>query len=204
MFDADTARLKAGVFAREPLWLPRRRLLTAHVPPEVQGWLFDRDSLTRRVRALCQGRFRVRVLMQEMARPMFNERRLLTMADHELGVVRQVQLLCDDQPWVFARTVIPLSTLVGPGRRLARLGAKPLGEMLFANNTMRRFEVQVARILPAHDLFHAATFNLRSKPAEIWGRRSVFHLYDKPLLVNEVFLPRLLSRCALPTGHHIC
>ncbi len=204
MFNADSPHLHAGVFAREPQWLPRRRLLSMAIPGDVQSWLFDRDSLTRRIRDLCPGCFRVRVLAQGLDRPMFNERRVLVMADHELAVVRQVQLLCNDAPWVFARTVIPLRTLHGPGRRLARLGAKPLGEMLFANKTMRRFEVQVARILPAHDLFHAATFNLRDKPAEIWGRRSVFHLHDKALLVSEVFLPRLLARGALPAGQHIC
>ena len=204
MFNADSVHLHAGVFAREPQWLPRRRMLSTAIPRDVQSWLFDRDSLTRRVRARCPGCFGVRVLAQSLGRPMFNERRVLAMDDHELGVIRQVQLLCDNAPWVFARTIIPLSTLHGPGRRLARLGAKPLGEMLFANKTMRRFEVQVARILPAHDLFHAATFNLRGRPAEIWGRRSVFHLHDKPLLVSEVFLPRLLAGGALAAGQHIC
>jgi len=204
MPNADSAHLHAGVFAREPQWLPKRRILTTAIPRDVQSWLFDRDSLTRRVRARCPGCFRVRVLVQELGRPMFNERRVLAMADHELGVIRQVQLLCDNTPWVFARTVIPLHTLNGPGRRLTRLGSKPLGEMLFANKTMRRFEVQVARILPVHDLFHAATLSLRTKPAEVWGRRSVFHLHDKPLLVSEVFLPRLLAHGALPAGQHIC
>lgn len=204
MIDADSAHLHAGVFAREPRWLPKRRVPASAIPREVQGWLFDRDSLTRRVRACCPGCFRVRVLAQGMCRPMFNERRVLAMADHELGVVRQVQLLCEGRPWVFARTVIPLRTLRGPGRRLAWLGTRPLGEMLFANKTMRRFEVQVARILPDHDLFHAATANLRGKPGEIWGRRSVFHLHDKPLLVSEVFLPRLLANGALPAGRPIC
>jgi chorismate--pyruvate lyase len=202
--EADSAHLHAGIFAGEPRWLPKRRLLTLRIPLGVQSWLFDRDSLTRRVRDLCPGCFRVQVLDEGLARPMFNERRLLSMADHQLAVVRQVQLLCDDQPWVFARTVIPLPTLRGPGGRLALLGDKPLGEMLFANSTMRRFEVQVARILPVHRLFHAATFNLHSKPVEIWGRRSVFQLHGKPLLVSEVFLPRLLARGALPAGLHIC
>lgn len=204
MINADSAHLHTGVFAREPRWLPKRRIPPSAIPRDVQSWLFDRDSLTRRVRARCSGCFAVRVLAQELCRPMFNERRVLAMGDHELGVVRQVQLLCDGSPWVFARTVIPLCTLGGPGRRLTRLGTRPLGEMLFANKTMRRFEVQVARILPTHDLFHAATLNLRSKPAEIWGRRSVFHLHDKPLLVSEVFLPRLLAHGALPVGRHIC
>ena len=190
----ESVRLRTGVFTSEPDWLPRRRLVTTSIPEDALTWLFDPASLTRRVRAMCGECFRVRVLRQHYARPMFNERRVLAMADHERGMVRHVQLLCDGEPLVFARTVIPLSTLKGARRRLARLGDRPLGEMLFADKSLQRLEVQVARIGPAHDLFTDATASLRVKPAVIWGRRSVFRLKGKPLLVSEIFLPRILKR----------
>lgn len=189
-----SVRLRSGIFTNEPDWLPRRRLATALVPEEILSWLFDPASLTRRVRALCRDCFRVRVLRQHYARPMFNERRVLAMADHELGMVRHVQLLCDGQPVVFARTVIPMNTLKGSRRRLARLGDRPLGEMLFADKSLQRLEVQVARISAGHDLFTDATSSLRTKPAVIWGRRSVFRLKGRPLLVSEIFLPPILKR----------
>jgi len=38
-------------------------------------------------------------------------------------------------------------------------------------------------------LFRRATERLAQQPKSIWGRRSVFNLHDKPLLVSEIFLP---------------
>lgn len=124
---------------------------------------------------------------------MLSERRLLGMPHHAVAVVRQVQLMCGDRPWIYGRTVMPLSTLTGPRRRLSCLGARSLGAMLFADNTLKRFEVQVARVMPWHALYGAATVSLPAEPAAVWGRRSVFQTRDKPLLVSEVFLPPLIG-----------
>lgn len=156
-------------------------------------WLFDAASLTQRLRQACQGRFQVRVVGQGHARPLRDERITLGMRDHEYGLVRMVYLLCNGQPWVFARTVIPLRTLSGAQRRLGCLGTRPLGEVLFADHSMRRSEVEVARIIPGHKVFEIASDGLAKKPQEIWGRRSVFYLQDKPLLVSEIFLPGLAA-----------
>lgn len=166
------------------------------MPPAVARWLFDTASLTRRLRARCPGGFAVRVLRQRRQRPGFSERRLLDLPMGAMAVVREVQLQCHGRPWVFARTVIPLHTLTGRCRRLSRLGTRPLGEMLFTSPGMRRYEVQVARLVPGQPLFAAATAGLRPCPAEAWGRRSVFALAGRPLLVTEIFLPELLGRAS--------
>jgi len=54
---------------------------------------------------------------------------------------------------------------------------------------MRRGRVELAEILPGQAVFAAATVHTRHQPAAIWGRRSVFRLSGKPLLVSEIFLP---------------
>ncbi|MCK5090914.1 MAG: hypothetical protein KAR30_00150, partial [Gammaproteobacteria bacterium] len=61
----------------------------------------------------------------------------------------------------------------------------------FADNSMRRGELEIASIVPGQRLFDLATSGLKNKPDMIWGRRSVFYLSDKPLLVSEIFLPEL-------------
>jgi len=104
------------------------------------------------------------------------------------GLIREVELLCSGKPCVFARTVIPVSTRRGKQRRLTRLGSRPLGAFLFADPTMRRGPVEISRMDRQHDLFRRATAGLQRPPAEIWGRRSVFYLGGKPLLVSEIFL----------------
>ena len=122
-------------------------------------------------------------------RPRLDEARVLGMPRWNIGWVRQVQLLCDGRPWVFARTVIPVRTLSGAERRLARLGNRPLGAFLFADPGMSRGAVELARIGNEHAMFAEATSGIVDSPAEIWGRRSVFRIGGKPLLVTEVFLP---------------
>ena len=176
-----------------PLWRHQRQVPRGFIPPSMTPWLFDVASLTQRLRQVCQGRFQVQVVSQARARPLRDERCTLGMRDHEYAVVRMVYLLCDGQPWVFARTIIPLHTLSGAQRRLRRLGTKPLGEMLFSDHSMRRSNVEVARLVPGGMLFGLATADLVQQPQAVWGRRSVFYLQHKPLLVGEIFLPELMN-----------
>ena len=163
----------------------------AVVPVRMFKWLHDTGSLTSRIRNNCKERFRVNVLDQGWGRPFYSEQQQLSMRYKERAIVRAVDLLCGDKPWVFARTLIPASSLRGPARRLTMLGDKPLGAVLFADPTIKRGHTQVARLLPRHPLFSFATGRIEPKPAEIWGRRTLFYLAGHPILVNEVFLPDL-------------
>jgi chorismate--pyruvate lyase len=157
----------------------------------LSDWLWDRGSLTARLVKASGGAFRVRVMHQGWGSALYSESRLLGMRRGEAALVREVELLGHDTPWVFARTLIPASSLKGGARRLAGLGDKPLGAVLFSDPSMRRGPTQVARLLPRHPLFAVATNSLEQKPVELWGRRTLFFLAGKPLLVNEIFLPEL-------------
>ena len=107
------------------------------------------------------------------------------------ALVRQVLLCCDDQPLVYARSVIPVTTIHGAQRRYANMGNRPLGAMLFSDRTMRREAVEVA-VLPLENSVNQYTqFN-----EPVWGRRSVFRVAGKPLLVSEYFLPEILRKNA--------
>jgi chorismate--pyruvate lyase len=181
-------------FRAEPVWLPACRAFQLGFPGEVASWLFDNGSLTRRLIDACPGQFCVQVLAEGMTLPMANEGRRLAIAANRHAFVRQVQLMCDDTPWVFARTVIPRSTLTGSQRILTHLGSRPLGAYLFADPHMQRDPVEIARLAPGDHLYHMAVEGLPGKPACVWGRRTVFYLDNKPLLVNEIFLPGV-TRC---------
>lgn len=187
MGDGNTRR-------REPGWRPARQLLRSAATPDAWDWLLDGGSLTQRLRRACPGRFRVAVRRQTWGRPLPSERRILNMAHGERAVIREVHLLCGDTPWVFARTVIPVSTLRGPQRRLTRLGSKPLGAALFADPSLRRGAVEVACLRRGEPPYIRAMQGVASSAARIWGRRSVFRLQERPLLVSEIFLPALWAR----------
>jgi chorismate--pyruvate lyase len=183
-----------GKHAVEPVWRNSYRLNRAQLPEQWRDWLLDRSSLTLRLQHACVGQFRVELLSQQLERPMLSEARALGRPPHELALVRQVRLLCDDQPWVFARTIIPLPSLRRGLRQLALLGNRPLGAVLFADPTMQRSAVEVARVSQGKRLFTRAVKGSNSTASEIWGRRSVFTLRGQPLLVSEFFLPPLAQR----------
>lgn len=170
-------------------WRTGKQLSRTAPTAALRDWLLDTGSLTRRVQQACGGRFRVQVEMQGWARPRLDEYRALGLRIGRIALIREVHLLCDERPWVFARTVIPVTTLRGRQRRLAHLGSRPLGAVLFADPHMQRGPVQVARIARGSALFTAAVQGLQRRPEEVWGRRSVFRLGGKPLLVSEFFLP---------------
>lgn len=174
------------------IWHPSRAVPRTERPAVLWDWLLDPASLTRRLQAVC-GEFRVMVLRNTWARPTQDELRVLGMRMGQYALIREVCLLCDGQPWVFARTVIPRQTLGGKYRRLKRLGNRSLGAVLFADNTMRRDQVHVARLTPAHKLYACATSGLTTRPEHLWGRRSLFYLREQPLLLSEIFLHDMRS-----------
>ncbi|MDP1709109.1 MAG: chorismate lyase [Gammaproteobacteria bacterium] len=180
------------------LWRLPRTVPRASRPARILWhWLLDPASLTLRLQAVC-GEFRVEVLRNAWARPTLDELHTLGLRPGQRALVREVHLLCDGRPWVFARTVIPRETLSGKYRRLARLGNRSLGAVLFADKTMRRADVHVACLTPAHRLYKHTTLGLKGKPPDqFWGRRSLFYLCERPLLLSEIFLHDMRP-CKLP------
>ncbi len=178
-----------GKHRREPLWQIHMPFSHCGATNEQLDWLLDSSSLTRRLQQTCNGQFRVVPVNQQWQRPQLNEAQALGIRPYERCFIREVHLLCDDRLRVFARTVIPVSTLTGNRRRLSRLGKKSLGAVLFADPGMQRSYIEVARLEAGQTLFEAAIAPLVERPSEIWGRRSAFFLDKKPLLVSEIFLP---------------
>ena len=186
----------------EAHWQSYRHLPAYAVPKRWRHWLLDRGSLTQRLVAASAGQFRVRILTQGIAKPRRTEAKALGIPHQQLAVVREVILYGSDQPWVYARSVLPLSSLTGRLARLRKLDERPLGALLFADPSMRRDKLELARVQPAKV---ALPQELGIFDTSLWGRRSVFYIADKPLLVSEIFLPTFSPVNAAPndlSGHH--
>lgn len=177
------------LIAREPVWRSRQQVHAATVPANLWHWLVDTESLTRRIMHYCDNGFRVEVINQGWMRPMRNEAARLQLKQGYFALVRQVYLYCGDVPWVYARTIIPPQTLTGKQRCLAGLKSRSLGATLFADPTMQRDPVEITQLTARDKLFDVATRFSKPCPESIWGRRSIFRLSGKPLLVSEIFLP---------------
>lgn len=168
----------------EPHWRTIAHWPAGRIPPQWLTWLLDPGSLTRRLVAVSAGDFRVRVFDQHIGLPRFSERLALGLRVREWALIREVALYGCSRPWVFARSILPLSTLTGRLRRFRHLDNRPLGELLFRYHTLTRDALEIARVrkysLPAC---------LQETQDDLWGRRSVFRIDGKPLLVGEIFLP---------------
>ncbi|GAA5216416.1 chorismate--pyruvate lyase family protein [Corallincola platygyrae] len=153
----------------------------------VTDWLLDQTSLTARLKQQCQT-FTVKVL-GEGVQAFTPDEQILLHCRGQRGFVREVVLLCDDRPWVFARTVVPSATLER-GKELGQLGSKPLGALLFSTPGMSRDLVEFTQLSSEHGLNQLALAEgAQAKPRELWGRRSRFCLPAGELLLSEIFLP---------------
>jgi chorismate--pyruvate lyase len=159
-------------------------------PRSLRPWLSDRGSLTQRLKSCCAS-FRVVPLATGLARPNADEYALLGMVPGTRAYVREVMLLCDGVPVVFAHSVLPQPGLRGGWNGITRLGSRSLGEALFSDHRIERLPLAYRNLRGDHPLFRAIAGQQMLSASSVWARRSVFCLNRHPLLVTEVFLPAI-------------
>jgi len=168
----------------------------AQLPVRLKDWLLDEGSLTARLKNHCHD-FHVKVVGERQE--------YCTKAEAcdaikcgEAVLVREVLLYCDKVAHVFARSLLPLSSLTGKAQSLASLGEKPLGQVLFNSPSLQREKLElsifsddsrVATLAKNIEQQEGSGRYDKSSKKALWGRRSLFILENKPLMVAEVFLP---------------
>jgi chorismate--pyruvate lyase len=186
--------IRSQLFSRAPDWFQLGSSQRSQIPEDLHSWLFEAGSLTRRVRGLCNGDFRLRVLRQSWLRPFPDESRTLRLRPSRVALVREVALQCGERPLVVARSVIPASVLRGTQRHLAYLGNRPLGEILFSDPNLKRLGLELAAVEKAKWLPERYdTLDIAESSDRIWGRRSLYAVAHGNLLVAEFFLPSVLN-----------
>ena len=181
----------------EPRWQPCERFTSGDLSAGERNWLLDDGSLTGRLMDLNLGEFSVLRLYQGWQVPLPSERRLLDIPCRQQAMIREVALRLGGKAVVFARSVLPVSSLTGRLAHLRRLQNTPLGAILFSHPGMHRSPFELARIsgdscyLPPH--LH--------QPAPARGRRSRLEIDGKGILVSEVFLERFTPWPAILPVH---
>lgn len=141
-------------------------------------------SLTARLRA--HGRVEVQVQRQGSQRLWPEERRDLRCRS---GHVREVILLLDGVPVVWARSATSHRALQGTWKALTGLGTRPLAELLFQRRHVGREPLRVQQL----DRHGRAESRLRAAlpdgPHPRWARSSVFWQHGQALRVMESFAP---------------
>jgi chorismate--pyruvate lyase len=173
---------------------------TSLLPEKLKDWLLDEGSLTARLKDHCK-HFQVQVIgEQEQLCSVAEACHLIKVGEPVL--VREVILYCDNVPQIFARSLLPLTSLTGKEQVLAHLGEQPLGQVLFNNPSLQRLQLElsifsrdssVARLASELEVNHSSDKSSKNRlimlKKTLWGRRSIFMLDNKPLMVAEVFLP---------------
>lgn len=165
---------------RSVRWSPLQRA-HSQLPPPWRTWLLTEGSLTKRLIRASQGDFRIQILSQYWGPAWPSEQRALDLNSRQQVLIREIAMICRGEAWVVARTIIPPRTLSGPRRRLKSLGQTPLGRYLFRHRTLERSPLEIAPLSTNGDQIQS------------WGRRSIFYLSGRPLLVSEFFLPAILG-----------
>ena len=187
MCDNSIVKIQQNRSQSRQRWLKKPMLAKS-----LQPWLIDNGSLTMRLQ-LHYSHFAVKPVAVKYAKPIADESALLHLPAYKTTLIREVLLMGNNQPVVFAHSVLPRTSLRGSWNGLGRLGNKPLGAMLFANPIVKRTPLSYKKLSPHHKLFQRATAHLTIKPTCLWARRSIFSLNCAKILVTEIFLPKLFQ-----------
>jgi chorismate--pyruvate lyase len=183
--------VKSFLFTREPFWREHRKGVHHDLPENVQSWTYESGSLTQRLRDTYGGKVTVKILFHQWRVPFLGERKQLNMPLQRYGLTREVLLHAQGLPLLLARTIIPEETIRAAHRNLAHLGAKPLGEVIFAYPDLERITLDLA-LIPQSAWTQQAQLCAKIN-ASVWGRRTVYAIQNRPMLVSEFFLPEILG-----------
>ena len=155
-------------------------------------WLIDNSSLTARLK-VSYADFTVQPLLLKNAKSFPDESALLGLKACQHALIREVLLIGNNQPVVFAHSVLPRTSLRGAWKKLGRLGNKPLGATLFANPKVKRTPLEYKKLPRHHPISMRFAEHMQASPKALWARRSIFSLNYAKILVTEVFLEELLK-----------
>lgn len=182
---------KSFLLTREPEWTVSRRGQHRDLPPPAQSWIYEPGSITQRLRSYYGNAVQVKILFHQWRVPFLSERKLLKIRNNRYALTREVMLHADGKPLVLARTIIPIATVKGARRNLSHLGTRPLGEVIFSYPRLERLEMDFTLAEPT--IWSPPACLAAGVDQAIWGRRTVYAIRHRKMLVNEFFLPDTLK-----------
>lgn len=153
---------------------------------QLHNWLLDTGSLTERLVAQCK---KFELILIGQAQAGLSQEEYIQVADseepmsEEEWIIREVLLLGDGTPWVFARSVIPVKLWQTD---FTDLNTQPLGQRIFNDPKFSRMPFEITQISSSNPFFDKLGV---SQARDLWGRRSTFKCEYMNMMVSEVFLP---------------
>lgn len=147
-------------------------------PTTLVPYLYSHGSLTTLLEQRAGQALHVNVVRESYQVIDFTTKKLLGLPIHRpaLAWVREVELYGNhDKAWVRAKSIFPLTSLVGNAKRLRHLKRTPIGYVMFKHNK---------------NLPHTRTYFFNNKH---WGRNTVYDWQGRAVLVQEMFLTDFLN-----------
>ncbi len=167
---------------------------TSHLKTKYLALLTEQASLTDLMTELMGHAPQLTCLWQGRGVASPEERAVLDIPDRKLAHIREITMGNGEELWLFARTVIPMTTLVGDAKRLAKINTMPLGKLLFGRFRACREQLELDTLYP--DQAGLEEFDI-PRDFPLWQRRSLFNIQTGPIFIQEIFLPA----CPLYDNH---
>ena len=151
-------------------WMPEIKSLEVQ-NKEIISWLNESGSITSRIKSFSN--FRLELLRDDPGEVDSVEDDLI-ITNFEENNIREVVLYSDEEPFIYAKSILPIETIkLGLGA-LGNLKENPLGDILFSNPEIKK----------KHMLFAKFESNKRI----FYGRKGIYTVKGYPFSVCEIFL----------------
>ena len=148
-------------------WITYREMLDQVTNNSIKSWLIENGPITKRISAK-ENLIRYEIdIVDEL------EKKYLGDDVGEIKV-REVILLGNKIPKVYAKSLIPVDTIEKGFSKLGSLGTKPLGDILFEKDIFNKTDTIYSTFSDEVNIF--------------WGRKTKYLVKNLPFSVMEIFL----------------
>ena len=152
-------------------WISFEKMSILLVNENIKSWLIEKGPITKRIKS--EESFKLNLIKDEISAVDDSEKKFLEESSDKIKV-REVILMGNNIPRVYAKSLIPIRTIENGFSRLGELGTKPLGDILFEKEIFKKTDVVYAQFQDKDSIF--------------WGRKTKYIVKNMPLSVMEVFL----------------
>ena len=138
---------------------------------EILSWLNEAGSITSRIKSFSN--FKLKLLKDGPGEVDITEDDLI-ISNYEENNIREVILLSNEEPLIYAKSIIPLETIKLGLNILGNLKENPLGDILFSNPEIKKKYMLFARFQSKEEIFY--------------GRKGIYTVKGYPFSVCEIFL----------------
>ena len=137
---------------------------------EILSWLNEPGSITSRIKS--SSNFRLKLLRDGPGEVDAVEDDLI-ISNYEENNIREVVLYSDKEPFIYAKSILPLETIrLGLGA-LGNLKENPLGDILFSNPEIKKKYMLFAKFESNKRIFY--------------GRKGIYTVKGYPFSVCDIF-----------------